>query len=139
MHIHHKFGIPHGYKLVSLLTMMFVNCYLGELGSDGINDFIPYKTVKDLCKIFSNPPPPMLCCLYCLISGRGKSFVEDTHGHTQRQGQIHKRAFKQAEIPTHTTDRKGQWKTWVEEKPRIQIWACSQFNSTKEKHFDSFS
>lgn len=97
------------------------------------------KQLKISVKYSPIHPPPMLCCLYCLISGRGKSFVEDTHGHTQRQGQIHKRAFKQAEIPTHTTDRKGQWKTWVEEKPRIQIWACSQFNSTKEKHFDSFS
>lgn len=81
--------------------MMLAILLLGLLWSVGVSNLIPCKTLLNIsvkCSSFL----PMWRFLYSTIKERAKPFA---------QRQIHKPAFRQAEIPTYITDREDGRKT----------------------------
>lgn len=70
-----------------MCIMLFINtvCFLGQLG---VSDLIPYKTVKDSCKVPLIPSQCNECILGCSIEIKPSAMDKHTgtHRHTQETG-----------------------------------------------------
>lgn len=117
-------------------------CYLKQLGSVGVRDLIPWKT---LLKTSLEPPS---CLPHVMLSDpfnkyRVEPFVRDTHDHTQiqqntdTQGQTLSRALRRAQIHSYN-QQTGVMEDTGSGKKRIQIWVRWRSNGSEGELFGFF-